>query len=182
MIFLLQTNTFQGIIITDNINTYAFYSYSCGAIQWSGQGFETAIAGYNSFRNYFSNHPANGFADIGRIISCTRQVAANQNRRKRAAGNNGAAGCPMPANPNVQQALIDCCQSFTNDGKQYSADNLDMAQRLVPACPPIRAQIGVNPMFEAQQNNCFLSRTDVVINGLVQPGLFRAQCCYQTSG
>ena len=186
MYLSLQTNTFQGIIVTDNVFSYAFFSYTCGDVQWSGQGFETSVAGYNSFRNYFSNHPANGFADVGRIISCTRVVAANQNRRKRAVGNNGAAGCVMPANPNVQQALMDCCTALDNDRNSFNPAILAAAQMQVPACPPVRAQIAVDGRFDPLPMfaNCFLSRMDVdpMLPGRVLRGMFRAECCYTAGG
>ncbi len=83
--FPFQTNTFQGVLVTNTTASFYGFSYGCGDLQWSGQGFETAIVGYNSHADYFFNHPANGIPDIGQIVSCTRQIIPTGGRRKRLA-------------------------------------------------------------------------------------------------
>ena len=35
---VLQTNTFQGIVVTNGFQSYALFIYECGKLQWSGNG------------------------------------------------------------------------------------------------------------------------------------------------
>ena len=49
------TNTFQGILITDGLNSYAVFIYECGGMEWDG--------GEIGWRNGFSeqvSHPLSG--------------------------------------------------------------------------------------------------------------------------
>lgn len=36
IIILLQTNTFQGIVITNGYQSFSVFIYRCGSMQWSG--------------------------------------------------------------------------------------------------------------------------------------------------
>ena len=75
-------NTYQALVITDGISTYAVYTYSCGQLQWaSGEGSSIySVIGYNINSNNarfltfepFANHPLSGFEQV-RAIACTNQ-------------------------------------------------------------------------------------------------------------
>ena len=96
--------------MTNTTASYYGFSYGCGDLEWSGQGFETAVVGYNSHGDYFLNHPANGVADIGRIVSCTRQVIPTGGRRKREApviDMNGVNGA-MPCDDDIREKIEMC--------------------------------------------------------------------------
>ena len=54
--YKLQTDTFQGIVITDGSKSYAVFTYKCGLMQWSGN----ATIGFKADRTYFRNHPLSG--------------------------------------------------------------------------------------------------------------------------
>lgn len=199
---MLQTNTFQGIIITDTIHSYYIFSFTCGEIEWSGQGFETAIVGYNSNADYFDNHPANGFPDIGQIISCTRHVIPQGKRRKRQAPGGGAPANLIPANPDVQAAVAEC-----NQLAQFDQQNIPdinnvrgavgtvlpiniMDPNLLPHCPPTRPQAEISPEFREFTDvtrDCFQSKKSFIPSFITNPSLqrpyeFISVCCYSPDG
>jgi hypothetical protein len=47
------TNTYQAIIISNNIKSYAIFIYKCGAITWG----DSATIGFNAGGTFFQNHP-----------------------------------------------------------------------------------------------------------------------------
>ena len=53
----MQTNTFQGTLITDGIESYAVFTYKCGLMEWT---FNGATIGYNADGDYYQNHPNTG--------------------------------------------------------------------------------------------------------------------------
>ena len=60
-----QTSTFQGILITDSVNSYAVFTYFCGDLSYSS---DVAI-GYGTEDGLYANHEATyrGSADL---IAC----------------------------------------------------------------------------------------------------------------
>ena len=51
--FFLQTNTYQGILITNGTTSYAVFIYRCGLMGWSG----SASIGYYAVGSFYQNHP-----------------------------------------------------------------------------------------------------------------------------
>lgn len=62
-IIFYQTNTFQGIIITDGNQSYALFTYFCGLLSRSDGG----TIGFNSDGNYFRNHPLSGSPRLSEV-------------------------------------------------------------------------------------------------------------------
>ena len=64
MIYLQDghTNSFQGIIITDHIFTYAVFIYECGGMGWGG-----GIIGWQYNTTTFQTNPLNLQSDNNRI-------------------------------------------------------------------------------------------------------------------
>ena len=56
---ILQTNTFQSVIVTDGMNSFAIFIYQCGDLQWNGYDYEATI-GFGAGSEYFSNHWLSG--------------------------------------------------------------------------------------------------------------------------
>ena len=56
----LPNNTYQVILITDGIKSYAIYTYKCGAIQWGSN----AIIGFNAAGTYYQNHNLSGLPTV----------------------------------------------------------------------------------------------------------------------
>ena len=57
----LQTNSFQGILITDGYSSYAVFTYRCGYMDWSDEptliGYR--IGSYDSTNSYSGNSANN---------------------------------------------------------------------------------------------------------------------------
>ena len=52
----MQTNTYEGIIITNGQQSYAVFTYKCGQLEWSGG----ATIGFNAAGNFYQNHHLSG--------------------------------------------------------------------------------------------------------------------------
>ena len=52
----MQTNSFQGVLITDGVNSYTVFIYGCGYMEWSD---EPTIIGFKT-NTYFQNNPYSG--------------------------------------------------------------------------------------------------------------------------
>ena len=174
----MQTNRFQGIIITDTVHSYCIFSYACGDIQWSGHGSETAIVGYNSHGKY-KNHPANGLADIGRIISCRRRECRIL--------------YSLPANEDLQTAKSECTRMANDDDRNFqNIANLRNANNerfvaILPRCPPTQAQVLLSSEFmpfTAQDGDCYRSYNTFMPRPVDVDGNilhFVSVCCYDTN-
>ena len=72
VLLLLQTNTFQAVLVTDGANSFALFIYRCGDLQWSGGGgFEPgsvgATIGFGASSELFSNHRLSGTPSVTSI-------------------------------------------------------------------------------------------------------------------
>ena len=151
--------------------------------------------GYNSKGDFFLNHPANGFADVGRIISCTRYMVPEGGRKKRQTGN--TAGPPSgecPADLATQEAKQIC--SLIAEADDESFENIDLLEddngqtwQILSQCPPTRAQLEISTEFDpfcCQDDDCYRSRNtfepSIIGNRLQRPFEFISVCCYNAIG
>ena len=76
-IFLLyfQTNSYQGIVVTNGTESYAVFIYQCGAVSWHGN----ATVGFNAGGTWFENHPLSGTRRVASIacLNSTTSVWTN---------------------------------------------------------------------------------------------------------
>lgn len=63
MHFNFQINTHQTIVITNGTESFAVFTYLCGAMAWHGN----ATIGFNAGGTFFKNHPLSGTADVSSI-------------------------------------------------------------------------------------------------------------------
>ena len=68
--FYFQTNTFQGIVITDGTTSFAVFIYKCGDLNWESG---TSI-GFSAAGDLFANHPFAGRPDA-QLLDCINQPA-----------------------------------------------------------------------------------------------------------
>ena len=59
----MQTNTYQAIVITDGEQSYAIFTYLCGAMNWHGY----ATIGINSDGNFYTNYPLSGTSSVTEV-------------------------------------------------------------------------------------------------------------------
>ena len=182
MIFL-QTNTYQGIIITDGVNTYYVFTYICGELQWSvGSGFDHAVVGYNSHGDYFYNTPGSGYENIADIVSCSFQVG---NRRRR---NTPLQDSMEGVLPHYNPAVGKCIIKMNIDRNSISDDKIQQVLENLPGCPPNSHLVEVDLLFEPDSTKagCFRSKIQVNpanIGAHVQRSYaFVQQCCYYSTG
>ena len=190
-----QTNTFQGVLVTNNTASFYAFSYACGDIEWSGQGFETAIVGYNSHADYFSNHPANGIPDIGQIVSCTRRIIPTGGRRKRQVvmegdGNDEPAYGAVPCNAEVKGNAERCTglaqldQASIPDANNLQDDQNRPIFEVLPACPPTQDLVEISTMFNRLEDstNCYISTMTFEpfnpVGMFIRVYRFASICCY----
>ena len=64
-----QGNTFQAILITDGLKSYAVFTYQCGYLYWSSP----ATIGINAPPEYYYNHPLTGTAVSPDEIACVHE-------------------------------------------------------------------------------------------------------------
>ncbi len=159
------------------------------------------MLGYNSKGNFFKNHPANGFADVGRIISCTKPIhlsggggGGGGGRKKRNANVGAGTAGEMPVNNEVQEAIA-ICKSIAYGDLNFSMlvdannDSVDILEQ-VPHCPPTKGLADINTEFmpyEAFAMNCYRSRDlfmpDIKVNNLINKEYhFASVCCYDQNG
>ena len=60
-----QTNSYQGIVITDGRESYALFTYQCGSMSWHGN----ATVGFNAGGTLYENHPLAGTSSAN-SVSC----------------------------------------------------------------------------------------------------------------
>lgn len=64
-LFFLQTNTYQGIVITNGQQSYALFVYQCNRMGWSGN----ATIGFSAAGNFYQNHHLSGTPNA-KTIAC----------------------------------------------------------------------------------------------------------------
>ena len=64
--YFIQTNAFQGIIVTNGNESYAVFTYKCGTLSNSGIRTNGTI-GFNSDGNYFRNFQLSGTSKLNEV-------------------------------------------------------------------------------------------------------------------
>ena len=54
--FALQTNTYQGVVVTNGQQSYALFLYQCDQMGWSGN----ATIGFSAAGSFYQNHFLSG--------------------------------------------------------------------------------------------------------------------------
>ena len=66
MFYPLQTNSYQVVIVTDGVESYAVFTYKCGELNWSSI-LGSAAVGYSAGNNSFANHPLSQSSNVNSI-------------------------------------------------------------------------------------------------------------------
>ena len=135
-IIFLQTNNYQAILITNNLDTYVLYVYTCGEMQWSSLGqSRAAVVGYNAEGNFFQNHPSSGFSTIADAISC----GVPQRRRRKRQNNEPDPRIPMelPTDPGLRMRAQQCIRRFLREINLFRINPAALASAVADyPCPP----------------------------------------------
>ena len=158
VIFTPQTNTFQGIIITDGMLSYAVFVYQCDLLQWSGL-INDAVIGYN-MNGRFINHPLSSIPQVA-DVDCVNSPGTSSNTLVYQIGD--LAG-------RLQRNRAECVRRFDQDQFLTFLGDID-----VPSCPCSSFQVSLSPNwgFFSQNNfqgTCYILRFR---------GLPNRICCYK---
>ena len=66
-----QTNTFQGIVITNGYQSYTVFTYRCGLMGWAAD----AVIGFKAANNLYQNHNLSG--NSARLIACQNSAVTS---------------------------------------------------------------------------------------------------------
>ena len=61
---LSQSNSFQLVLTSSNIVSYAIFTYKCGSLNWKVSG---AGIGFSASEEFFANHPLSRSNDVNDI-------------------------------------------------------------------------------------------------------------------
>lgn len=160
MSYLLQTNNYQAIVVTNNTRTFVIFTYTCGEIQWSSLGRNrAAVVGYNARGDYFDNHPSSGFSAIGDSVSCTFQLRRRQARQAPLSSNN--IMFTFFVSKSLFQLRGDCLTAMSTDAVFLTGSTPQNLVEMLDPCPPTLEQV-----------------RDDFGRFVLQPGRFPSSICY----
>ena len=64
---IFQTNTYQAIVVTDGLQSYAIFTYNCQQLQWVQSQSNYAVVGFNAHGQSYANANFSGTPLIGSI-------------------------------------------------------------------------------------------------------------------
>ena len=64
VIILLQGNSFQVVLVTDGVRSYAVFTYKCGELHWANYN---ASIGFSASSSFFANHPLSRQSNVNSI-------------------------------------------------------------------------------------------------------------------
>ena len=184
MYYLLQTNNYQAIIVTNNTRTFAIFTYTCGEIQWSALGRNrAAVVGYNARGDYYSNHPSSGFAAVGNSVSCTFQLGRRQARQ--APPPSMSVMMDLGASSSVVQQREECLIAINFDMVFLTGSTPQNLVNMLDPCPPdlqtVKLDFGrfiLHPGNFPGSSICYVSATSISVSLLVSRIQLTQQCCY----
>ena len=121
-----QTNTFQALVATDGIRSYAVFTYKCDSLRWSGQN-RHAVIGYN-LRGRFINHPLSNTVQVVNV-SCANSPATPWTNLVYSIGT---------VQNELQRARANCIRRYTNDVNRFG--NTLVRRQATLSCPCSLAQ------------------------------------------
>ena len=123
---ILQTNTYQAIVITDLEQSYAIFTYKCGELQWTGLDDNPTIGFFSVANGMFENHPL------------SRQSTANQI----ACGPNLEYNNVLYPIGRVDRRLVQSClRWYRSDLNIYGRSFIAGFDQILPSCPCSFSQV-----------------------------------------
>lgn len=180
LINLLQTNNYQGIVVTNGIFTHFIFTYICGEMQWSSVGENNAaVVGYNSGTSFY-NHPLSGYASVGESISCTIETGRRQKRQSEIQPTSVLLSPPV--DHNLLMMIAGCRRAVQHDEKNstFLVKSPDQIASELDPCPCTlqQARNDIGRFVKYSDNpTCFLSgpKSVSVVTEFIK---VIQQCCY----
>ena len=165
---ILQTNTYQAIVITDLEESFAIFTYDCEELQWTGLDNGPTIGFVSITNNMFANHHLTG------------QLLANQI----ACDPNPDINTIMYPIGKVDRPLARSCVNwYRSDINTYGTPLIILLDQILQSCPCSLFQALDDPRFlltfvPNKTSFCFIQRFQ---NFRIQFGLAIRECCYDTT-
>ena len=129
---ILQENTFQAVVVTDGMVSYALFNYLCGSLQWgSGLDQPSAVSGYN-FGGRFERDRLSGFAQIT-SIACRNSPCSDYYTVLYNIGE---------VSTETQAALADCLRVAAEDQQEFVPP-----VNLTIVCPCTMTQASIDSQY-----------------------------------
>ena len=164
---LLQTNTYQAIVITNHEESYAVFTYNCGELQWTGLDTFPTIGFYSASDGIFENHPLVG-QSFANLIACDPNPDMNN------------VIYPI-GTVNQQRLRRMCLEWFYSDLNIYDESLIATQDQSAQPCPCSFFQALFDFRFifantPSKTSTCFIQR-------FPNPGgLALRECCYSVFG
>ena len=175
----LQTNNYQGIIVTNGLSTYSIFTYACGELEWSSLGISNpAVVGYNLGNGHFYNHPLSGFSSIGETLSCTVGTRRRGKRQDEMQTTN--LELPFPVSSTLRMNIERCREAAARDETIFIVVSLESVVSKLEPCPCTLSQAtnDVGRFLKFSDNPlCYLS-IPKELNLVLRTATLTQQCCY----
>ena len=173
--WLLQTNSFQCVVVTDGQQTFVVFTYNSNMLEWSGP-FNHAVIGVNVGTGIqgnfppFQNHPLSGFPDVPMIASLNlgRGIEWTDIIYK--------IGDVSQNELDINRAA--CLAMYNQDIAQFGREVFPAFQ----PCPCSYSQVIFDRRFSVNQNRLSFAVPTMCYSELFGSGSFSVQeCCYSLS-
>lgn len=183
--YIIQTNTYQAVVISDGTETYSIFTYNCEQLHWIGEVGNYASVGFNVLSNMenfpsFANHDLSRTPNVG-MLAC----------------NHTSQGVPWTNTiyrigvsvSDLQRNRSWCLDQVAKDELRYNVSTENIIHNL-PAelsdCPCSIFQVQRDPRFFSDANATFLDEADCYFSRF--PSTYSSdstikmfyRCCYST--
>ena len=160
----LQENTYQALVITDGLESYAIFTYMCNSMQWSGLWRYPTI-GYSAAGVMFANHYLTARKEANEIDNCAASNSQYTN-----------VVYKISADPDIiEQRRRKCLIWYYLDIESYKSEHNDTISSSQNACPCTARQAWWDRRFwyftSKEGSFCFIERFRNSRGGA-------QECCY----
>ena len=168
MIEILQTNTYQAVLITNLEESYAIFTYECDELQWSGLDVFPTI-GFNSPSDRtYANHPLTA-QEGATEIACSPTIHTNNVIYKISEGQSA-----------VEEQKRMCLAWYISDFDNYDANLIAAYDLFTSPCPCSIFQAAFDRRFRFVFSH---SKTSLCFTTIFLTfGAALRECCYSFDG
>ena len=181
---LLQTNTYQAVIITDGVYSSTLFTYTCGDLEWSATGNRPAVVGYNAGGTYFENHRSSGFDTVANDVSCV--VELRRSKRQTGGMMQATGSMEIDIDEVLMQSTAACREKYNIDDTLIPNPDDSFDDPVMPCpCNLMQARIDQRFMMDTMfrpDSTCYLQDSEVAGTNVQGPISYTQQCCYANNG
>ena len=172
-IFILQTNTYQAVVVTNGTRTIVQFTYLCNGMEWSNSGNKFSVVGLNLYddRQHFhsENYGGSGSSVINNNVgNCPDSHVRKRNMDMEPTGYSVAC----EGDSCICLNLIGFDETVFKDATVF--ENIS---NTIPSCPTTHSKADDDPRFvqhDTKRMNCFIW----VFYERYNRYSFTKECCY----